>query len=181
MPDLGRGQDQDPRPEYAAHSGTSGTEDPLNRQGAKTPRKEYKEYLGVSWPTSYFPSSYASWRQSDELDANDCARGCAAQPVDRAPNFDIMMQFAAHHIGQPLCALLPRLPRAGRRQPGRAGGLRTWTSCRPSPTLPRDRRLGRGDRVPRGRPAAARATACWPTRTELASAAHARPGAAGGG
>lgn len=24
------------------------------------------------------------------------------QPVDRAPNFDIMMQYAAHHIGQPL-------------------------------------------------------------------------------
>ncbi len=24
------------------------------------------------------------------------------EPVDRAPNFDIMMQYAAHHIGQPL-------------------------------------------------------------------------------
>jgi uroporphyrinogen-III decarboxylase len=24
------------------------------------------------------------------------------QPVDRAPNFDILMTFAAHHIGQPL-------------------------------------------------------------------------------
>jgi uroporphyrinogen-III decarboxylase len=26
----------------------------------------------------------------------------AGQPVDRPPNFDIMMQFAAHTIGQPL-------------------------------------------------------------------------------
>lgn len=26
----------------------------------------------------------------------------AGEPVDRAPNFDIMMQYAAHHIGQPL-------------------------------------------------------------------------------
>ncbi len=26
----------------------------------------------------------------------------AGEPVDRAPNFDIMMQFAAHYIGQPL-------------------------------------------------------------------------------
>ena len=26
----------------------------------------------------------------------------AGQPVDRPPNFDIMMQFAAHYIGQPL-------------------------------------------------------------------------------
>ena len=35
----------------------------------------------------------------------------AGQPVDRPPNFDIMMQFAAHYIGQPLAQLLPRLSR----------------------------------------------------------------------
>ncbi len=29
-------------------------------------------------------------------------RRLAGEPVDRPPNFDIMMQFAAHHIGEPL-------------------------------------------------------------------------------
>ncbi len=30
------------------------------------------------------------------------ARRLAGEPVDRTPNFNIMMTFAAHHINQPL-------------------------------------------------------------------------------
>ncbi len=43
------------------------------------------------------------WRWGEPMNSYERYQArLAGAPVDRAPNFDIMMQYAAHHIGQPL-------------------------------------------------------------------------------